>query len=153
MADGATIDHKALSVIYGVHRVAGRAKGEYLNVDYVSDALQMDVGVDGEGIYVSNDDLSAIVTVTIMQSSRTNDVFSSILKLQRSTPGGALLPLSIVERNGRTVYSAARAGIQKSAAGTWSDGASVRTWTLITTRLLGFVGGLDATPLLDNPPA
>jgi hypothetical protein len=147
MADGATVDHKQMHVIFGGHRVDGRSKGVYVSVAYRADATAANVGVDGEGFFVDNDDLSATVTVTLLQSSASNDVFSAALLANRETPGGIAAPLVCNEANGRTTYAAARAKVVKMADSTWSDGGEMRTWTLVTTRLEGFVGGLDPTPL------
>ena len=153
MSDGATVDHKSLNVIYGVHRVKGRAKGDYLQVVYNQEQFTENVGIDGEGFWVSNADESARITVTLVQTSNSNDVLSALFIADKAAPGGLLLPLVIEEANGRTVYGAARARIVKLADGVWSDGGNVRTWLLSTTRLTGFVGGLGPTPLNPNPGA
>lgn len=147
MADGATVDPEQLNFIYATHRASGRAAGSFLGVVYDVDAFSLVVGVDGEGVWVKNANRSATITCTLMQSSISNDVYSGLHIADRSTPGGLMFPLFVQEKNGRSVYAAARARITKFADGTWSDGGEVRAWTFRTTTLRGFVGGIAATPL------
>lgn len=152
MANGATIDHKALHMQYGPFPLkSGRAKGDYLQVVYNAEQFVENVGIDGEGFWVANADLSARITLSLQQSSDLNDILSSLFAADLAAPGGLVLPMLIKETNGRTVYSAARSRIVKMADGVWSDGGQVRTWTFATTRLTGFVGGVGATPVNPNP--
>lgn len=152
MSQGATIDHKALHCQYGPFAVKeGRAKGDYLSVVYNVEQFTENVGIDGEGFFVANADLSARMTITVMQSADINDRFSALFAADLSAPGGLMLPWVARETNGRTVYAAARARIVKYADGIWSDGGSVRSWIFATTRLNGFVGGVGPTPLNPNP--
>lgn len=146
MADGATIDPLALHVLIGPHRVSGRARGTWLTVAYNNDEVAVLSGVDDESTFVDSVDRSATVTITLMQSSDSNDILSAHMVANRTTPGGIAFPLNIVEENGRTVYTAAVAKVSKMADGTWSDGGEVRTWTIVVPKLVGFVGGLSATP-------
>lgn len=147
MADGATIDHEALYLIFGGLRIKGRAKGQSVSAVYDEDAFQKVVGVDGEGFWIKNSDKGATITVVLLQSAAANTVLSAVHNRDRNTPGGLMLPLSIVESNGQTLLAAEAARIIKMADATWSDGAEVRTWTIGTTRLEGVVGGVNATPI------
>lgn len=149
MADGATVDPLSLHVVFGGHRISGRAKGQSVGVVYNVEQFQALNGVDNEGFRVKNNDLSARITVTLLQSAFSNFVLSSFFNADLAGPSGLVLPLGVVEQNGRTVYSAARAWITKMADGTWSDGGEVRVWTLETNRLIGVVGDIAATPI--NP--
>ena len=152
MANGATIDHKALHMQFGPYPFKeGRAKGDYLQVAYNADAFTEFVGIDGEGAWIANADMSARITMTFQQSAAANGILSGLHIADRLSPGGLVLPLLVKETNGSTVYSAARARIIKMADGIWSDGGAVRVWVLSTTKLRGFVGGVGATPIDPNP--
>ena len=152
MADGATIDFKRCNLLFGPYLLnRGRAKGDWLSVVRDSEAFTKLMGLDGEGLYVAIGDESATINVTLLQSSDLNDILSALHIADKAAPGGLLLPLTFVEANGRTAYAAAGARIAKVADGVWSDGGTVRTWTLITTRLYAFVGGVGTTPTNPNP--
>lgn len=154
MADGATIDHEELYVLFGPYRIKGRAKGQSVSVVYDEDAFQKVVGVDGEGFFIKNSDHGATITLTLVQSARSNFVLSAFHLADRLLPGGLMRPLVIKEANGRTLLAASKARIMKMADSTWSDGGEVRTWTISTTNLRGTVGGVDSTPIdPSGPPA
>lgn len=146
MSDGATIDLQSVHVLVGPHRVSGRAKGSWLSVAYDSDETTVLDGIDDEGMFIDQVSRKATIVVTLLQSSDSNDVLSGLVIANRATPGGLAFPLNIIETNGRTLYTAAQAKVAKMADGTWSDGGEVRTWTIVTPRLIGFVGGLASTP-------
>lgn len=152
MAEGATIDFKSLVPQYGPYKFRdGRAKGEWLNVTFDSPQFQKVMGLDGEGMWVAIGDLSATITMTFLQSAEANDVLSALYLADLAAPGGLLLPFYAREKNGRTVYAAAKCRIVQWAPGLWSDGGSVRTWTLQTTRLNAFIGGVGSSPNNPNP--
>lgn len=150
MADGATIDPTASSLIItgflGVHIVGGYAKGSRISIDYLTDEVVLLEGVDDEATFVDSRSRAANITVTLLQSSDSNDVLSSYLIANRTTPGGLGFGIGFVETNGRTVYAGAVAKMAKMATGTWSDGGEVRVHTILVSKLIGFVGGLSATP-------
>jgi hypothetical protein len=144
MADGAQINVQDRTIVVGTHVVGGRAKGNYLNV-VMADRSSIDMGVDGEGTHKTTDDKSATITVSVMPSSVSNDVLSA-LELS-----GLPVPIAIRDGAGRTIQTAARAKVVKHADVTWSDGAEVRVWTLVTTRLNSFVGGMAPSELGSTP--
>lgn len=149
MASGATIDFKSMHVQYGPYAVSkGRAKGDWLNIAYNNEQFVENVGIDGEGFWVAVGDLSARATLSLQQSADLNDVFSALFLADLAAPGGLVLPFIAKEKNGRSTYKGL-GRIVKFADGVWSDGGSVRTWTLSFIRLAGFVGGVGATP--NNP--
>lgn len=146
MADGATQRASNRRVIIGGwHQIEGRAKGNYCTVDK-PDRVRVDVGVDGEGVFIENDDQSGTVTIACMPSSKSNDVLSAYEK------AGAPFPITVIEVDGSTSFSSARARVTRQAPVTWSDGSEVRQWTIVSTRLLGGVGGMDATAVATEVP-
>lgn len=147
MAQNATVDYEALFLQLGVHRITGRAKGQSLSVVYDSDAFAKQMGLDGEGFWIKNGDHAATITVTLLQSARSNYILSLLHIADRLTPGGLMLPFYLRESNGRSIAAAAKARIIKPADQTWSDGGETRVWTIGTTNLRGVVGDVLATPL------
>lgn len=151
MSQNATVDYESLFLVFGTHRIRGRAKGASLSVVYDEDAFQKSVGLDGEGFWIKNGDHGASITVTLQQSARSNRILSLLHIADRSIPGGLMLPLYLREANGTTLAIAAKARIIKQADQTWSDGGETRAWTIGTVNLRGIVGDIATTPLDPNP--
>lgn len=144
MAQGATVDPASLNVIFGTHRVGGFAPGSFVSVVYDVDAFNSLIGVDGEGAWFKNQNLAANVTLSLLQTSDSNDRLSAFHLADRATPNGVLLPLIVREANGRTLFTTDKARILKIPDTEWSDGIAVRAWIIRTTRLVPFVGGIAA---------
>lgn len=145
MANGATIDPSALHVIFGGHRVSGYMPGTFVSVIYDVDAFTKLIGVDGEGAWFKNANLAALVTLTLMQSSQSNDVLSAALTLDRAAPGGILTPMSVAEVNGTSHFVTEKARVMKLPDSVWADTVQGRAWVIGTTRLNGIVGGVFAS--------
>ncbi len=141
MSSGAAADPRQRIFIFGAFQALDRAKGDYINVTYRNDIVDVDVGVDGGWMFKVIPDLSAIVTVALQAQSPTNLQYS--LQMQQIAKGFITAkPLMVLEVNGQTVLSAARALPVKYADLIWNDGTEVRSWSFITGRLEGLVGGI-----------
>ncbi len=142
MADGATIDPLSLHCIVGGHRVSGFAPGSFLSVVYDVDAFTRLIGVDGEGAWFKSANRAALVTITLIQSSQSNDVLSGFHIADLNTPNGLLIPFSLREQNGTTLLVAPQARVIKLPDVTYSDSVESRAWSIGTTRLEGALGGV-----------
>lgn len=142
MADGATIDPSALHVILGGHRVSGYAPGTFVSIVYDVDTFVKTIGVDGEGAWFKNANLAAIITLTLMQSSDSNDILTGFYLADRAAPGGVLLPMAVGEANGRSNFVTDKARIMKLPDSVWADTIQSRAWAIGTTKLEGAVGGV-----------
>jgi hypothetical protein len=153
MADGATIDSKLMFCHYGPLQLNGRGspKGQWLTIDYVSDGVTVTEGLDDEACYVQHNGKAGIMTVSLLESADLNGSLSDLHEVAMNTPGGLVLPWTGRRQNGGSIYVADTARIVRHAPGVWSDGAEVRVWTFVTTRLISRVGGISATPVNPNP--
>lgn len=70
-------DPKNVSVIIGGHTVKGYADGTFAAFSQNKDSFALTVGADGEGARTKSNDKSGRLTVTILQSSLSNDVLSA----------------------------------------------------------------------------
>ena len=142
MADGATVDPQGLHLVVGGKRISGYAPGSFLSVVYDVDAFARSIGVDGEGAWFKTGNRAALITATLMQTSQSNDFLSAFHLADLNTPNGLLVPMSIVEQTGTTVYATDKARVIKLPDGLWSDSVESRAWAIGTTRLEGLVGGM-----------
>lgn len=154
MSDGATQDPQGRSFIVGAHRVTGLAKGASMTVEYDADTFQMLMGLDGEGVYIKQDDDSATIVLTLLPSSVSNDVLTALFLAAKRTPGGLSFPLLLKDdaSGGRTVGGAATAVITKLPAVGYSESGETRVWTLKTTKWTSYVGGASITPANPDQP-
>lgn len=100
----------------------------------------MAVGSDGEGARAKSNDKSAEITLTLMQSSASNDLLSSLSRADELT-GDGVGPLLVVDRSGRTLIEAATCWIQKPADGEFGREIANREWMIATDSAELFHGG------------
>lgn len=121
-------------VDWGGHIVTGTMKGSFVEAARNSQSISLTIGSDGEGARMGSADKSGTVKVTLMQTSASNDVFSSRQQTDEMSRTGGY-PLMVKDLLGRTVISASNAWLQKAADATFSDEIEGREWTLETHNL------------------
>ena len=120
--------------------ISGFADGTFVTAERNEQAWNLKVGVDGEGTRAKNNNRSGKVTLTLMQSSSSNDYLSATAAADELSNAGAL-PLLIRDASGRTVISALTAWIQKYANGEFAKEVSQRQWVIETDELIMLVAG------------
>lgn len=123
--------------------------------------VQMRRGIRGRNTRIFNKDLSAVLTVDVMQTSTTNDVFFHILRLDRRT-GGARLDLALSDNSGRSVLQTNEAYISEYPDLDYTMGFNSRKWVFeilsVTDGTLSgaadngidFLSSLQGSELLQN---
>lgn len=135
-----TYSPKKVQVIIGNHITTGYAKGSFVVVEKKEDDFTVEVGSDGEGARTQSADESGSVTVTLMQTSASNDVFSGLRDADKAS-GAAVFPLMIKDGSGRTIVTAAEAWIRKVPNSDFSDAKTDRAWIFDSAILIHKVGG------------
>lgn len=135
-----TYDPKSVAVIFAGKILSGFADGTFILAERNEQAFNLKVGVDGEGTRAKSNNKSGKVTITLMNSSPSNDDLSSFAAADElSNSGvGALL---VKDNSGTTVIAAATAWVQKVANAEMAKEANQRVWVLETDNLSTFVGG------------
>ena len=134
-----TYDPKLTTVIFGPLQIQGFAE-EKISVSYSDDSFDLAIGCDGEATRVRKNNNSATITVTLQQSSPSNDSLSVISIADRATNTG-MFPLTFVDGSGSTIAFAANAYIQKHPDLTYSNSNQTCQWVFITDNLGMFTGG------------
>lgn len=137
--------------IYDPNRVAislagipmsGFADGNFLEVSYISDQFTDVVGTDSEVSRSKTGDGRATITIRLMQTSPTNDLLSALVNSDLSTDGGAGVGAFLVtDKSGNTVLRAENAWIKKIPDVAFGRESQERAWTIMTDKLISFVGG------------
>ena len=133
-------DPKGISVIFGGKILHGFSDSEFIKAERNEQSFTLKVGVDGEGTRSKNNNLSGKITITLMQSSLSNDDLSTFQQLDEQSGAGAL-PFLMSDANGTTLVSALTAWVQKPADDTEAKEVSTRVWVIETDNMSKFTGG------------
>ncbi len=142
MAQFYTYDADQVTIALGPILAEGFQDGEMVTIDPGAEVFTDVVGTDGQVTRSKTLNRTATVTVKLMQSSSTNDLFSTLLTTDQNAPNGAgVVPLYIRDRNGRSLHTAAQAWISAWPSVSYDRGAVMREWVIRVARLENFVGG------------
>jgi hypothetical protein len=135
-------DPAKVLITLGNDLLSGYADGTFLNVEQNEDSYTLQMGTDGEGTRTRTNNESARITVTLMQSSASNDVLSALHELDKAIGFGAgCVPLLIKDFSGRSIFSAEKAWIVKPPSSEFGREATGREWMIETDKLIGFTAG------------
>lgn len=134
-----TYDPKDLIIILGSIRVQGYAPGTFVNVERNEDSFALVVGSDGEGARARSNNNSGRATITLLQSSLTNTLFSQQIALDEST-GSGVLALLIKDQRGNSLYQAETAWLVKPSAASYGNEIENREWIIETDSMQVLVG-------------
>lgn len=135
-----TYDPKLVILTLGEIFVSGYADGTMIDAVRDGDSFTKVKGADGEVARVRNRDRSGSVTVTLMQSSMTNDAFSALLAADELF-GTGVRPLMLQEVGGKTLIVSDRAWLRKPANAGYANTMGDRQWVIDCASLEPFVGG------------
>ncbi len=136
---------KEIVVVFGEVILEGIADGSFVEIDQVEDAVQLYIGSDGKGTRAMSNNRAATVTLTVSQSSKSNELLSTLHELDRLS-GAGVRSLLVKDLNGTSLYSAATAWIKKQPKATFSKGIETRQWTIETDDLSPFHGSAGDPP-------
>lgn len=133
-------DPNAVTLVFAGIPVEGYADGTFVNVARNNPAFALTVGSSGEGARAKSNDKSGTVTLTLIQSSLSNDALSAIAALDEASSDG-VGPLLMKDLSGRSLYAAETAWIQKVSDAEFAREITSREWVIETDSLEVFVGG------------
>ena len=129
------------ALIFGAP-ITGYADGTFISIEQNEDDFTLTVGADGDACRAKTNNKSARMTITLLQSSASNDALSVIRGLDITTPSGdGILPFIWKDLSGRTFCVAEKAWIVKPPTVVYSRGVEAREWVLETDAMLWNVGG------------
>ena len=126
-----TYDPNQYDVIFGGHRLSGFAEGTFVQITPETPGFSDKAGVDGEVSRARKHDRRATCTVSLMQTSESNEVLSAAYEADRRSPNGSgVTSFRIVDKAGTTVFEASQAWIQAEPDVTLSDEPEGRDWEI-----------------------
>ena len=108
------------------YRITGFADGTAVKVSRSVEAYTKSTGMDGETSRVKNNDRSGEITLTLAQTSPSNDALSA---LEQKTSDGDTAEIHISDLYGRSYYSSTSAWVKKHPDSEFAKGLTNREWT------------------------
>ena len=136
-------DPKQSSIIVSGNIIEGYADGTFINVERNEDAFSLVIGSDGSGTRTKSNNRSGRMTITLNQSSPSNDILQGLVTADELSGGGIFSALH-KDGSGNTINAAETAWIVKSPSQEFSNESSNREWIIETDNLEAFVGGNPA---------
>ncbi|MBR2140289.1 MAG: DUF3277 family protein [Phascolarctobacterium sp.] len=142
-----TYDPKKVNVIYGPVIMTGFAESTFVTVETRGEGTEAIVGCDQEIVRsMGVDSVLKLVTVTLLQSSDSNDKLSLLHDADNVSQKG-LLPLAIKDLSGRSVMMSDQAWIVKKPTfkrgKTANDGALEWQFLAVVPDEAFLIGGHD----------
>jgi len=134
-------DPKEVVVTIGGVPMQGFADGTFVTINRISDAFTSVAGADGEIARAKSNDKRGELTLTLMQTSLSNDVLSGIAVIDENTNGG-VVPVIVKDLSGTTTYFSGTGWIRKVPDSEFGKEISNREWVLELADMDVFVGGV-----------
>ncbi len=133
-------DPGKVAVIIGAKILSGFSDDSQVSIERMTATFNESVGADGHVTRSASRDYRGTVTVTLMQSSPSNDDLTA-LALADEINGQGMFPLIIRDASGRTICSGDAAWVTQIASCDFSRSITNRTWTIRVATLVMSVGG------------
>ena len=125
-----TYDPKLVIITFGLP-INGYADGTFISVTSSTERFTTTVGADREVTRTRSNDDTAEITITLKQSSASNDYLSTVAELDRTLNLG-IRPLQIVDLSGTTLLFWPEAWVQSMPDVEFSNEATDRAWVFKT---------------------
>ena len=119
--------------------MSGFSDGTFLEIDRDEPTWNKIVGADGYVTRGKTNNFSGSLTLTLKQSSPSNDVLSGFMALDEVS-NSAIVPILIKDLSGNSTYFAAQGWIKQYANSTFGKEINDREWTVDLADLDLFVG-------------
>jgi hypothetical protein len=125
------------------HIVSGYAEGTLVSVARVTPSSTYVTGGDNTGLRVFRKNDSGMITLTLMQSTSSNDVLNKLWQLDKDTRDNSwLFNITVIDGTGRSVYHGSQSFIENlPESGFGVDGTETRTWVIYSRNLEQNIGG------------
>lgn len=120
--------------------ISGFADGTFIEIGRDNPSFTSGTGSDGEGWRAKSNDKSGTCTLTLLQTSASNDELSILAALDEAS-GDGVGPLLLKDKSGRSLYAAETCWLEKPADSEFAREVTDREWVIKTDKMIIFVGG------------
>lgn len=143
MSDVLTYDPKKNIIIYGGRQLTGFAEDDMITIKPLGDGMHIHSGADGEVGRSVDPNRTFEVKVSLATSSKSNDYLSECYNKDRRT-GSYMLPLTIKDLSGSTLFFAKQAWVQNFPESKRGRNIDNQDWTFNTGQVNDpVIGGND----------
>lgn len=135
-----TYDPKQCLVTIGGVPMGGFADGTFVSIERTSDTFTKVSGADGIVSRSKTNDKSGTLTLTLAQTSPSNDVLTGYAKLDELSNAG-IIPVTVKDISGRSTYASGFGWVKKPPTGEFGKEISDREWSLDMADLEIYTGG------------
>ena len=134
-----TYSSRKMSIILGGVPITGLAPDTFINVAPTADSFTKSVGASGETSRAEVADRTGTVTLTLQQTSPSNEFLTGLHTADKLTLAGTV-PFLLKDDNGNTVISAENAWISRLPDAEFSQEVGTREWTIELDDMFAFYG-------------
>lgn len=131
MSDVLTYDPKKFLIILGIQQITGFAEDDMVTIKPNGEGMQMFSGADGVVARSIDPNSTFEVTLALSTASKSNDYLSGLYNLDRKN-GSGIVPLTIKDLAGTTVFYARQAWVQNFPETNRGRTIQTQNWTLHT---------------------
>lgn len=124
--------------------ISGYTDATFLEIVRNEDTWSMVTGADGYTTRGKTNNKSGQITLTLKQSSPSNDVLSGLMQLDELSNSG-IFPILIKDISGNSTYFSGQGWIQSWPTSTFDKAITDRQWIIAVAELDLFVGGNSET--------
>ena len=135
-----TFNPAQIIITFGAIIMSGFADGTFLTITGNGDRFEKRRGADGTIDRINKNNFDYEVVLTLMQTSITNKNLSIIMQADQLSNAG-ILPLTIKDLNGDTLFFAPQAWIAKDPDDEFGDSLGNREWKFQTGMAEKLTGG------------
>lgn len=136
----ATYDPKLLVIALGGVPISGYADGTFITVERSADSFSEIVGASGETSRAKSRNRLGTVTLTLAQTSPSNDYLSALVAMDEQASTG-VRPFIAKDSLGTSLFKSTTAYIKKPASAGYGKEIETREWTIVCPDLDTMVGG------------
>lgn len=134
-------DPHQLSVVFGVTPINGFAEDTMISIDVEEPQYNATTDIHGNVTRFRVNKNMAKITITLTQSSPSNDVLSSYVEADRINNSG-IFPVMIKDPNGTTLFSSTDAYVESVPSTSFGNDNKDREWIIRATSINSFIGGV-----------
>lgn len=124
------------------HVVGGFTEDAMVSIEPAAEAYTMYTSADNKSTLLYHANTSATVTLSLNQTSSSNDVLSQLYEEFRLTKSPTkLFTVAIKDNNGRSMYVSAQSFIGKRPTAAFANSMQNREWTILCAAMEQTAGG------------